>query len=70
MNRTASFLAPTGYVKNNYLTRRHLKYYETGFSMIMEVKAMGTMGDLLTDDTLVLNATLQKAIDNNRMDCT
>ncbi|TPX21790.1 hypothetical protein DIZ76_015753 [Coccidioides immitis] len=61
MYRSGSLLAPTGYYKPNYFTRRRPKYLDIGQSQILNVKAFGAKGDGQTDDTAILNSILSRA---------
>jgi len=45
----------------NLFTRRRPKYYDVPQSKIMNVKALGAVGDGVTDDTAVLNGILDGA---------
>ncbi|KAL4861531.1 hypothetical protein BDV12DRAFT_203919 [Aspergillus spectabilis] len=61
MNCTASLLADTRYVNQNFFTRCRPKYYDISKSQIMDVKVIGAKGDGVTNDGPVLNAILQNA---------
>jgi polygalacturonase len=62
MNRSTALLgAAYDKMKPNLFTRRRPTYYDVPQSNIMDVKALGAVGDGVTDDTFALNSILAGA---------